>query len=271
MTLDSSLPLHSSQPPVLPWPPPLRSLSSSTSTMTTTRIDCDTSQDGTHRYEIIHFSTANRLPNPYFLPEFNPNRPGPPPRTIYDVRDEANPDIQYYWASVPPDPYFAPSEKARKEGARTIYDVAGQQYHTVLVAAIPAGNKPSSVNSNVAAKPHVATPASTTTNRSFTPDSPYSQEELSNIFSLDSNPPWTYCVSQKCAKDTSKEEHPSLLRNTHNTSQVRKFCENAINRSPLHNSLYRMRRSPPHPQPSRMPSHTQQSTATVRHSGTSHR
>lgn len=254
-----------------PWPPPLRSLSSSTPTMTATRIDCDTSQDGKHRYEIIHFSTAHRLPNPYFLPEYNPNRPGPPPRTIYDVRDEANPDIQYYWASVPPDPYFAPSEKARKEGARTIYDVAGQQYHTVLVAAIPAGNKPSSVNSNVAVKPNTTAPASTNTNRNFTPDRPYSQEASSNIFNLDSNPLWTYSVPQKCTKSTSKEEHPSLLRNATDTSQVREPRENSITGFPLHNSLYRVPRSPLHPQPSWIPSHTRQNTTTVRHSWTSHR
>lgn len=205
--------------------------------MAATRIDCDTSQDGKHRYEIIHFSTAHRLPNPYFLPEYNPNRPGPPPRTIYDVHDEANPDIQYYWASVPPDPYFAPSEKARKEGARTIYDVTGQQYHTVLVAAIPAGNKPSLVNSNVAAKPNVAAPASTSTNRSFTPDPPHLQEGRSNIFNLDSNPLWTYSVSQQCTRSTSKEVHPSLLRNTTDTIQVREIRENTTNGPPLYSTL----------------------------------
>jgi hypothetical protein len=226
MTLVARCPFTRHSPPL--GLQPLRSLSSSTPTMMATRIDCDTSQDGKHRYEIIHFSTAHRLPNPYFLPEYNPNRPGPPPRTIYDVRDEANPDIQYYWASIPPDPYFAPSEKARKEGARTIYDVTGQQYHTVLVAAIPAGNRPSSVDSSVAAKPSTAPPASTGKDWNFTPDPPYPQVGPSNIVKLDSNLLWTYTAPQKCASST-KEERPRPLRNATNTSQVRKFCENAIN------------------------------------------
>ena len=238
--------------------------------MTATRIDCDTSQDGKHRYEIIHFSTAHRLPNPYFLPEYNPNRSGPPPRTIYDVHDEANPDIQYYWAAVPPDPYFAPSEKARKEGARTIYDVTGQQYHTVLVAAIPAGNKPSSANSNVAAKPNVTMPASTSTNQSSTPDPLYLQEGPSNIVNLDSNPLWTYSLSQQRAESTSKE-HPSLLRNTTKTIQVRNLRENTTNGSPLHSALYRIPHSPPHPQISRIQCHTPPGTTPVRHAWTSHR
>jgi predicted secreted protein len=86
-----------------------------------------------------------------------------------------------------PDPYFAPSEKARKEGARTIYDVAGQQYHTVLVAAIPAGNRPSLVESNVAGKPDAAAPASANTNRNYS-RSTVLAGGVFKYFNLDSNP-----------------------------------------------------------------------------------
>ena len=96
--------------------------STPTPTMTATRIDCGTSQDGKHRYEIIHYSTAQCLPNLYFLLEYNPNKSPRPSATYHhDVCDEANTDIQYYWAFIPPGSYFAPSEKARKESARTIY------------------------------------------------------------------------------------------------------------------------------------------------------
>ena len=72
--------------------------------------------------------------NPHFLPDFNPNRPGPPPRTIYDIRDQENSDIQYYWASVAQDSYFA---------------VAGQRLRPVLVAVIPPNCKCSAADRNV--------------------------------------------------------------------------------------------------------------------------
>jgi len=182
--------------------------------MMATRIDHDTSQDGKRRYQIIHFSNAHRLPNPHFLPEYNPNRPGPPPRTIYDVHDEANPDVQYYWASLPCDPYFASSEKARKQGARTIYDVTGQRYRTVLVAVLPPESEPSLANGNGAAKP-------LTTNRNFAPDQPYRQAALSNMFDINSNPPLMHSKPQECTGFTSKEECRSLPWNAINTSQVR--------------------------------------------------
>lgn len=182
-----------------------------------TRIDYDTSQDGKRRYQIIHFSNAHRLPNPYFLPEYNPNRPGPPPRTIYDVCDEANPDIQYYWASLPRDPYFSPSEKARKHGARTIHDVTGQRYRTVLVAILPPEIERPKANGNKAATPNAA----------LTPGPLYHQAALSNTFDIDSNPLWMHSQPQECTGSTSKEERCSLPGNAMNTSQVRKFSENA--------------------------------------------
>lgn len=198
----------------------MRSLSSSSTptTMMATRIDYDTSKDGKRKYQIIHFSNAHRLPNPYFLPAYNPDRPGPPPRTIYDVCDEANPDVQYYWASLPRDPYFASSEKARKQGARTIHDVTGERSRTVLIALLPADSDHSSANGNEPAKPNAAPP---TTNRNFTPDPLYQQAAHSNMFHIDSNPLLMHHQRQNCTGSTSKEERRSLSRNAMNTSQVR--------------------------------------------------
>jgi hypothetical protein len=183
--------------------------------MTATRIECDSSQDGKYRFEIMHFSNPHgrhRIPNPSWLPVFDPNRPGPFPRTIYDVHDEANPHIQYFWASVPPSSYFAPSEKARKEGARTIYDIIGPRYHTVLVAAIPTESNTSSAASNVATKPNAAATATAKEFRNLTLEPPPPHLPLANPFNVDSNPLSVYSGLPKRVRSTLNDERRSLPR-----------------------------------------------------------